>query len=246
MISSLAAHDLIPEPGTVRVVRGDSFEAAQGLAGRVQLIVADPPYGGILKEAWDVECYERLGKFISALLVPGAAAYVWGGIGRHRQRPLFRWLAEVEDRTDLRLWNLITWRKRRAYGKKDDYLFIREECAMLVKGDEGPRVFNIPLLDQKRGYAGYNAKYPAKSEYLRRGNVWDDVTEIFRGKIHPAEKPSRLAEIMIRTSSSPSDLVVDLFAGSGSTGVAALAVGERRCVLFEKSDCKMHPLGGQA
>lgn len=242
MAAAASALDLIPDPGVVRVVRGDSFELAQGLAGRVQLIVADPPYGGILKEKWDVECYERLGKLVSGLLVPGGTAYVWGGIGKHRQRPLFRWLAEVEDRTDLRLYNLITWRKRRAYGKKNDYLFIREECAMLVKGEE-PRTFHIPLLDQKRGYAGYNAKYPAKSEYLRRGNVWDDITEIFRGKIHSAEKPAKLAEVMIRTSSNEGDLVVDLFAGSGSTGVAALAVGERRCVLFEKSDCKMHPLG---
>ena len=89
-------------------------------------------------------------------------------------------------------------------------------------------------------------KYPAKSEFYRRTNVWDDVTELLRGKIHPAEKPARLAEIMIQTSSNPGDLVVDLFAGSGSTGVASLNVGGRRCVLYEKSDCAMHPLERKA
>lgn len=112
---------------------------------------------------------------------------------------------------------------------------------MLIKGD-APKTFHVPLLETKRAYAGYNAKYPAKSEFYRRTNVWDDVTELLRGKIHAAEKPSRLAEIMIQTSSNPGDLVVDLFAGSGSTGVASLTVGERSCILFEKSDCEMRPM----
>jgi DNA modification methylase len=223
-------------------VRGDCFELAPKLAGTVDLIVCDPPYGEILDEPWDHECYGRLGKLVESLLVPRGTAYVFGGVGTYKNRPFLRWLSEVEDETNLRLHNLITWGKKRAYGTSSNFLFTREECAMLVKGDK-PKTFNIPLLDKLRGYAGYDKKYPAKSAYLRRTNVWSDVTELFRGKIHPAEKPSKLAEIMIRTSSNPGDLVVDLFAGSGSTGVAALAVGDRRCILFEKSDCAMHDFG---
>lgn len=228
----------------IEVVRGDCFELApsMGLAGTVDLVVCDPPYGEILDEPWDHECYDRLGALVSRLLKPGATAYVWGGIGTQGHRPFLKWLSEVEGDRSLRLHNLITWGKKRAYGKSDNYLFTREECAMIVKGDK-PKTFNIPLLDKLRGYAGYSAKYPAKSPYLRRTNVWIDVTELLRGKIHSAEKPSKLAEIMIKTSSNPGDLVVDLFAGSGSTGVAARAVGGRRCILFEKSDCAMHPLG---
>jgi DNA modification methylase len=231
---------------SVEVIRGDCFELAPRLAGTVDLIVCDPPYGEILDEPWDHECYERLGKLVEKLLVPRGTAYVYGGIGTYKNRPFMRWLSAVEDETNLRLHNLITWGKKRAYGKSDNFLFTREECAMLVKcgKDEKPKTFNIPLLDKLRGYAGYSAKYPAKSPYLRRTNVWTDVTELFRGKIHAAEKPSKLAEIMLKTSSNPGDLVVDLFAGSGSTGVAALAVSGRRCVLFEKSDCVMHSFSG--
>jgi site-specific DNA-methyltransferase (adenine-specific) len=225
--------------GLVEVIRGDCFEVTKTWADEsVDLFVCDPPYGGILKEKWDATAsYEELGMLIERLLVPGGTAYVWGGVGTVRNRPFFKWLTEVED-SSLRLHNVITWSKKRAYGKADNYLFTREECAMLVKGDK-PKTFNIPLLEKERGYAGYNPKYPAKSKFLRRTNVWTDVTEIFRGKIHPAEKPSRLAEIMIETSSSEGDLVVDLFAGSGSTGVAAAKLG-RRCILVEKSNCKMH------
>lgn len=109
---------------------------------------------------------------------------------------------------------------------------------MLVLGRR-PNVFNVPLLEDKRGYAGYNPDYPAKSEFKRRTNVWTDITELFRGKIHPTEKPSRLAEVMIEVSSKPGDLVIDLFAGSGSTGVAAEKLG-RSAILVEKRECQMH------
>jgi site-specific DNA-methyltransferase (adenine-specific) len=228
---------------SIEVVRGDCFELAEKFVGQVDLIVCDPPYGEILDEDWDHECYARLGALVSRLLKPGATAYVWGGIGTQASRPFLKWLSELEADRSLRLHNVITWSKKRAYGVQTNYLFTREECAMIVKGDK-PKTFNIPLLDELRGYAGYNAKYPAKSEYKRRTNVWTDITELLRGKIHPAEKPSKLAEIMIRTSSNPGDLVVDLFAGSGSTGVAARTVGQRRCVLFEKSNCVMHALDG--
>jgi DNA modification methylase len=224
----------------VEVVRGDCFHVdLQKYINKVDLLICDPPYGEILDEEWDRECYTRLGHRVQTLLASGGTAYVWGGVGTYKNRPFFKWLSAVEDETCLRLHNVITWGKKRAYGVQTNYLFTREEIAMLVKGDR-PKTFNVPLLDELRGYPGYNKKYPAKSAYKRRTNVWTDVTEILRGKIHKAEKPTKLAEIMIRASSSHGDLVMDLFAGSGSTGTAARAVGDRRCILIEKSDCRMH------
>jgi DNA modification methylase len=130
------------------------------------------------------------------------------------------------------LRNLITWKKRRAYGKKDDYLFVREECAWLVNGDK-PKTFNIPLLDQERGYAGYNKDYPAKSKYLRLTDVWTHINEIFKGKQHIAQKPEQLAQIMIKTHTKKGDTVMDPFAGSGSTGLAARKM-DRQFILIER------------
>jgi DNA modification methylase len=103
-----------------------------------------------------------------------------------------------------------------------------------VLGDhKHPRKFEIPLLDTKRGYAGYNKKYPAKSEYLRRTNIWDDVTEILSGKTHVNQKPVELMNIPIRIHTEPGEWVLDPFAGSGTTAHAARGLG-RRFVVIEQ------------
>jgi DNA modification methylase len=44
---------------------------------------------------------------------------------------------------------------------------------------------------------------------------------------HPAEKPPKLAAHFIRLHTQPGEIVVDPFAGSGSTGVAAVRLGRK-------------------
>jgi site-specific DNA-methyltransferase (adenine-specific) len=138
----------------------------------------------------------------------------------------------VEAGNVLQLANLVTWSKKRAYGTKTNYLFTREECAYFIKGDaKHPRCFNVPYLATKRGYAGYNAKYPAKSEYYRRTNVWTDINEIFRGKLHPTQKQQRLYEVMIEIHTVPGEWVVDPFCGAGTAALACRKLGRQFCVL---------------
>lgn len=206
------------------------------------LIFTDPPYGNILDEKWDkTKLNEK--QFASwmvdwtvqwsDILSDGGAFYVWGGVGKKNFRPFFQYMLDAETE-NFQLANLITWKKKRAYGVPRNYIFTREELAYFVKGRaERPRKFNIPYLEDKRGYAGYNKKYPAKSEFYRRTNVWTDVTEIFRGKSHPTEKPTKLAQIPIEIHTEPGDFVVDIFAGSGATGHAARSLG-RKFILVEK------------
>ena len=44
---------------------------------------------------------------------------------------------------------------------------------------------------------------------------------------HPTQKPLKLIERCLEASTQPGDVVLDPFAGSGSTGVAALGLGRR-------------------
>lgn len=237
-----------------QTIHGDAL--AFHPAERVPLVIADPPYGDIVPVHWDqtqgdVKHADWLidwTNHTSTFQEDGDVLYVWGGVGKRHNRAFFRYLVRLEHETDYRIKNLITWSKKRAYGVQDNYLFTREECLYLIKGTDKPNIFNIPLLATERGYAGYNAKYPAKSKFHRRTNVWTDVTEMLRGKVHPTEKPARLAEVMIETHTMPGDLVMDPFGGSGSTGVACRSLG-RRCILIEKDpevyETMLHRLGGE-
>jgi site-specific DNA-methyltransferase (adenine-specific) len=55
-------------------------------------------------------------------------------------------------------------------------------------------------------------------------------------KYHPNEKPLMAIIPLIEAFSKPGDIVLDPFAGSGTTGVAA-KVRQRRFILIEKVEC---------
>jgi len=232
--SGIAINGTFPNDDVLTVIKNycDNFS----------LIVADPPYGNVIKAHWDRrECDKKhanwminWSKVLSDISLPGAALYVWGGYGRPQFRPFYRYIVDVEHGTSWRLANHITWKKKRAYGVKYNYLSTREECAYLVNGDiKKPRMFNIPLLEKERGYVGYNKAYPAKSKYFRRTSVWTDITEIMRGKVHETQKQLRVIEIPIEVHTNENDIVLDPFAGSGTTAVAALKL-KRKFVIVEQ------------
>lgn len=58
--------------------------------------------------------------------------------------------------------------------------------------------------------------------------------------IHPTQKPVDLIEILVRQSTSPGDLVVDPFSGSGSTVVACKNLG-RNCIGIELDEQYIKP-----
>ena len=61
-------------------------------------------------------------------------------------------------------------------------------------------------------------------------SVWSIVPQSYAG--HPCPYPIKLAQKLIEVSTEPGDVVLDPFAGTGTTGVAALELG-RRAVLLE-------------
>jgi DNA modification methylase len=149
----------------------------------IDLILIDPPYYGIVDDSWDnqwkneAEYVDWLVEIICTFqpsLKPTASLLMFGAIGKHGSHPFW----EVCKRLEAFGWcyrNIITLKKRRAYGKSHDYLFCREDIAWFSASHERTELtFNIPLLNEKRGYAGFNAKYPAKSEFKRVSNVWTD------------------------------------------------------------------------
>jgi DNA modification methylase len=221
--NKIALAKKITLPKSSQVWQGDVFNLS-GSGIKFPLILADCPYGSaIVNEAWDQKWdhtdYLKLAKLAEELLEDGGSFYCWGGIGKPHKRHFFKFLSEVENETGLTLHNLITWSKRRGYGTQSNYLFTREECAFLIKGKK-PRIFNVPLLPEKRVGKSWNPKYPALSEYKRRTNVWVEP-ELLMGKRHVCEKPHIVNEIPIEVHTKPGDFILDLFSGSGSAAEAA-------------------------
>lgn len=195
--------------------------------GMVDLVCTDPPYFGIVGNKWDNRWeseadfgawFLELCKGWFRVLKPtGSLVFFAATPGAPKGWVVFEQLRAAKE-AGFHFRNAIVWGKRRAYGKANDYLFTREEIFWLSKDPE-KWTFNVPLLNQKRVYAGFNKDYPAKSEYLRVSNVWTDINELFRPR-RVCEKPVGVMERLILTHSNRGDLVLDSFAGTGVTGVA--------------------------
>ena len=66
-------------------------------------------------------------------------------------------------------------------------------------------------------------------------DVWTDIDFYSEKRWHPTQKPLKLIERLIATSSNPFDKVVDPFGGSGSTLLAAEKLG-RQAFVIEKDE----------
>lgn len=97
-------------------------------------------------------------------------------------------------------------------------------------------------LEIRKCAPSYNPNTEKRAEYARfvhnldanHCNVWLSNEPTGGHSIHPTQKPVDLLERAIRTHTRPGAVVCDFFAGSGSTGVAALKAG-RRYILIEQS-----------
>jgi DNA modification methylase len=118
------------------------------------------------------------------------------------------------------LLNLCVWNKDN--GGMGSFYRSKREFVMVYKVGNAPHINNVEL-----GRHGRN-----------RTNVWDyaGVNTFRAGRLdelamHPTVKPVALVADVIRDASSRSDLVLDPFAGSGTTIIAAEKTGRRACAL---------------
>lgn len=106
-----------------------------------------------------------------------------------------------------------------------------------------------------REYASLKAEYQSlKGEWQELRDQWEALrrphfaqprtkSDVLRYNVvkldkrvgHPCEKPVDLLADLIKTSTRPGDTVLDCFAGSGATGIAANITG-RRAILIEREE----------
>jgi len=122
---------------------------------------------------------------------------------------------------------------------------VRQELLYYTKGnpvfDVNAEYTDIPKI--LRGYyKDVNGKKTenlerSKSNNIRAGNVWVDIQQVFYRMVENvsgcyAQKPLKCIERIIEASSAPEDFVVDFFAHSGATLIAAEKLG-RRCLTID-------------
>lgn len=228
----------------LKTVLGDSLMLLKDLTTQeVDLVLADPPYGNIVSDQYDKLSSEDLllilkeiAQHSMGVLKDGGSLILFGGIGKYRSRPLFKFLSEAEDFENLYIRDIITWKKNKGYGAATRYLFTREEIIWITKGPD-PAYFDKPYLEEKHSAATKamleRAEYKPHSDRKRRSNVWTDVKEIMRNKLVSAQKPIELYDILIETHCPEQGNIIDMFGGSGNAAISANK-NNRNIIIIER------------
>ena len=230
----------------------DCMDFLGGLAsGSARLVVADPPYA-IAKDEWDefpsLEAYvdwcDAWLAEVHRVLTDDGTAYVCG---------FSEILADVKVRSARRFaggcrW--LVWAYRNKANLGSDWGRSHESILHLRKG----RRFVMNVDDVRVPYNRHTERYPTRVQAISsqyggagaRRDRWEphplgakprDVLEVpvicngmSEKTPHPTQKPEALVQTLIRASTEPGDLVVDPFAGSGTTAAVAASLGRRFAV----------------
>ena len=228
----------------VEIVHDDCINYLKTLEDNsIDLILLDPPYFGIVKDDWDNQwdinedflnwCKEWMIECLRVLKDTGSF-YIWGQVGEKSDILIHQKL--LLDSLGFHFKDWITWKKRRGLGNRKGWLYTREECLWYVK-DNNQFYWNEDeqYSDEKSSFKQGFSGYELKSENKRITNVWDDIPEFIgnKGILHYTPKPLEGIERIIKTSTKEGQVVLDVFAGSGTTGIASRNLN-RKCILVEK------------
>ncbi len=222
---------------------GDCLDPITGLASlsdkSVSHVITDPPYEAeahtegrrIKPRGWqnaDGTCVETYAVDFDAI-----SEATRGAVAREIARVSRRWsvvFCQVEA--------VAAWRDCLVKGGAS----YRRACAFIKPGAQ-------PQLSGDRPGMGYESivtvHAPGRSRWNGGGKVGvysSPRAAIVEGRqqLHMTEKPLPIMEALIRDFTDPGDLILDPFAGSGTTGVAAIRLG-RHFIGYEK-DPKYHAI----
>ncbi|MBI4622056.1 MAG: site-specific DNA-methyltransferase [Verrucomicrobia bacterium] len=234
-----------------RLITGDAVEKIAELPdNHFQLIIADPPYFQVLLgEQWDnqwksPEAYLTWTmKWVQACrdkLRDDGLFYIFGQLGKREHT----WLHACSMICrELAYHDMIVWDRAVGYNERYDSFTPQYEMALAVKkaNDAKPwfdkDAVRVPYDEDI--IAGYlkDKRYKdmdRRREHLRKGKYATNILRVpslkgnSKEKIgHPSQKPIKLIEMLVESSSREGDWVLDPFIGSGTTAEACERLGRK-------------------
>jgi DNA modification methylase len=233
--------------GLDSVICGDNVEVLSGFPCEcVDLVVTSPPYDDLRTyggHSWD---FPRLAGELTRVLKPGGViVWVVGEKTRNGEESCTGLLQMLHFRAlGLKIFDTMIWEKIGvpATGNNNSYLQAFEFMFVMSRGV--PKSINL-LRDRKNLHAFTTGQYATRTarhkkdgtreekrktparEFGRRTNIWRYSAAEVRweavnaGIEHPAMFPLSLAKDHVASWSNPGDVVLDPFAGSGTTLKAA-------------------------
>jgi len=240
---------------TNKLIFGDNLQVLKALMddpevydkntgrGKVRLIYIDPPFATKqeFKGSQDQKAYqdkivgaqflEFLRKrlvFLRELLADDGSIYV------HLDWKKAQYVKTIMDELfrENNFRNEIIWCYERARPAEKQFKKIHENILYYSKNSEN-WVFNIQYVPRKGEVQQRKERYKTAYEGKISGDWWVDIpsfgtTMTAKERVgFPTQKPEKLLERIIKASSNPADLVLDAFAGSGTTGAVAEKLGRR-------------------
>lgn len=215
--------------------QGDSMNLIGGIGKQVDIIFADPPYflsknisrcingtwKSFEKGEWDrVASFDKIDNFNKTwlsecrkVLKDNGTIFVSG-----TYHNIFS-VASCMIELGYKILNIICWQKSDAKPtlSRNYFSFTAEYIVWARKCENIPHYFNCDLMEQMNGGK-------------RMTDVWRipflSSWELKCGK-HPTQKPLRLLYRIILASTHEGDTILDPFAGSCTTGIAANLLGRR-------------------
>jgi site-specific DNA-methyltransferase (adenine-specific) len=197
----------------------------------IDLIAIDPPYEiGFENNEWDKQQldWEFLCQEFHRILKPTGNLIVfqgWSNVSRTK---------EILDKK-FQLNNWIIWDRIKGRGATTNFVSTREDILWYSKTKN--YTFNKIYSNIKKKTGGMGNKNGQPNRAL--SNVWYDISPIVPWSServnHPTQKPVQLMERIITIFSNENDTVLDCFAGSGSTLVAAIRKN-RKYIGVERED----------
>jgi len=221
----------------MKIIDGDSYKELLNFPNNhFNGIVTDLPYFVLKNVDWDNQ-WKNLDEYLSWLdlifieynriLKENSNLFIFTGrqYNRHISLLLDKYFTEKR---------IIIWRRRMMNNTRGKALASGyEPICFYSKGNGIYNNIKIKTNSDRIEYTTGNLK-----DGISLSDVWDDIPRLAHNSKerlkHPSQKPIKLMERIITIGTKENDLILDNFAGTGTTGIACKNLN-RKCVLIDNN-----------